>query len=87
MEQAAYTIAALAGRQKSPDYLLGAVGVYRERLRRLFGTLKRTLRTDQRLTVDEFYEVLQLAEAIIDYAQMIQNHEVWSGAPAAIHTR
>jgi hypothetical protein len=59
----------------------GPVGMYREHLRRLFGTLKRTLRTDQRLTVGEFYEVLQLAEAIIDYAQMIQNHEMWSGPP------
>ena len=59
----------------------GAVGMYREHLRRLFGTLKRALRTDQRLTIGKFYELLQLAEAITDYAQMIQNHEVWSGPP------
>ena len=57
----------------------GAVGMYREHLRRLFGTLKRALRTDQRLTIGKFYELLQLAEAITDYAQIIQNHEVWSG--------
>jgi hypothetical protein len=36
---------------------------------------------DRRVTVDEFYELLQLAEAIVDYAQMIQNHELWSGPP------
>jgi len=63
----------------------GAVGMYREHLGRLFGTLKRALRTDQRLTIGEFSELLQLAEAIIDYAQMIQNHEVWSG-PTPLYT-
>jgi hypothetical protein len=47
-------------------------GRYREQLRRLLGYLKRTLRPEQRLTVEEFYQLLQLSEAIIDYGRMIQ---------------
>jgi hypothetical protein len=79
VEQAAYTIAALAGDTNRRTISFGAVGMYREHLRSLFGALKRVLRTDQRLTISEFYELLQLAEAIIYYAEMIQNHEMWSG--------
>ena len=44
----------------------------REHLRRVLGHLKRALRKEQRLTVEEFNQRLQLSEAIIDYGRMIQ---------------
>jgi hypothetical protein len=46
--------------------------MYREHLRRAIGHLKRALRKEQGLTVEEFYQLLQLSEAIIDYGRMIQ---------------
>ena len=46
--------------------------MYREHLRRVLGHLKRALRMEHRLTVEEFYQLLQLSEAIIDYGRMIQ---------------
>jgi hypothetical protein len=46
--------------------------MYRERLRRVLGHLKRALWMEQRLTVEEFYQLLQLSAAIIDYGRMIQ---------------
>ena len=46
--------------------------MYREHLRRAIGHLKRALRKEQRLTVEEFNQRLQLSEAIIDYGRMIQ---------------
>jgi hypothetical protein len=46
--------------------------MYRDHLRRVIGHLKRALRMEQRLTVEEFYQLLQLSEAIIDYGRMIQ---------------
>ena len=44
----------------------------RDKLRRLIGRLKQALRLERRLTREEFYQLLQLSEAIIDYARMIQ---------------
>jgi hypothetical protein len=38
----------------------------------MLGHLKRALRMEQRLTLEEFYQQLQLSEAIIDYGRMIQ---------------
>jgi hypothetical protein len=46
--------------------------MYREQLRRAIGHLKRALRKEKRLTVEEFNQRLQLSEAIIDYGRMIQ---------------
>ena len=37
-------------------------------LRRVLGHLKRALRMEQRLTLEEFYQQLQLSQVIIDYA-------------------
>jgi hypothetical protein len=48
--------------------------MYRKHLRRLIGHLKRAMRREQRLTVEEFNQRLQLSEAIIDYGRMIQAH-------------
>jgi|SRR5208282_2200828 len=52
--------------------LLWGKGVYQEHLRPLLGRLKRALRMEQRLTVEESNQLLQLSEAIIDYGRMIQ---------------
>lgn len=49
----------------------------RERLQ-LLGRLKRALRIDRRLTHEE---LLQLAEAIIDFGRMLQAHEGWRERP------
>jgi len=51
----------------------------RDDLRRLLGHLKRALRMKQRLTVQEFYQLLELAEAIIDYGRMIEEYGRMSG--------
>ncbi len=40
----------------------------------MLGHLKRALRMEQRLTVEEFNQLLQLSEAIIDYGRMIKEH-------------
>lgn len=48
--------------------------MYREHLQRLIGLLKRTLRVERRLTLEECYQLLQLAEALIEYGRMIQAH-------------
>jgi hypothetical protein len=36
--------------------------------------LKRALRMEHRLSLEEFYQLLQLSEAIIDYGRMIQTY-------------
>jgi hypothetical protein len=38
----------------------------------MIGHLKRALRKEQRLTIEEFNQRLQLSEAIVDYGRMIQ---------------
>ena len=48
-------------------------GMY-QRFQRVIGLLKRALRKDQRLTVEEFNRLLQLSEAIIDYGRMIHEY-------------
>ena len=45
--------------------MLWSKGMYREHVRRMIGHLKRALRMEHRLTVEEFYQLLQLSEAII----------------------
>jgi len=40
--------------------------MYLEHLRRVLGHLKRTLRKEQRLTVEQFSQLLQLSDAIND---------------------
>ena len=45
-----------------------------QRFQRVIGLLKRALRKDQRLTVEEFNRLLQLSEAIIDYGRMIHEY-------------
>jgi hypothetical protein len=52
--------------------MLWSKGMYWEHVRRMIGHLKRALRMEDRLTVEEFYQLLQLSEAIIDYGRMIQ---------------
>jgi hypothetical protein len=52
--------------------------MFREQLRQVFGFLKRALRMEQRLTIDE---LLLLAEAFVDYGLTIQAHERWSALP------
>ena len=44
----------------------------RDHLRRLLAHLKRALRMKQRLTIEEFYQLFGMAEAIIDYGRMIE---------------
>jgi len=44
----------------------------RDQLRRLIGRLKQALRLERRLTHEEFYQLLQLSEAIIAYGQMVK---------------
>lgn len=56
---------------KQPGLHWGKV-VYWEHLRPLLGRLQRALRMEQRLTVEEFNQLLQLSEAIVDYGRMIQ---------------
>jgi hypothetical protein len=46
--------------------------MYLEHLRRVLGHLKRALRKEQPLTVEEFNQLLHLSEAIIDYGRMTQ---------------
>ena len=48
--------------------------MYREHVRRMLGHLKRVLRMEHRLTVEEFYQLLQLSEAIVDYGRMLQTY-------------
>jgi hypothetical protein len=46
--------------------------MYRRNFRRVIGHLKRAMRKTQQLTVEQFNQRLQLAEAIVDYGRMIQ---------------
>ena len=48
--------------------------MYREHVRRMIGHLKRALRMEHRLTLEESYQLLHLSEAIIDYGRMIQTY-------------
>jgi hypothetical protein len=50
----------------------------RDKLRRLIARLKQALRLERRLTREEFYQLLQLSEAIIDYGRMIQTYCAYS---------
>ncbi len=55
----------------------------RDKLRRRLGRLMRALRLEQRLTLEEFHQLLQLSEAILDYGRMIQEY-CGCAAPYAI---
>jgi hypothetical protein len=46
----------------------------RDKLRRLLNSVRRALLIDRRLTHQEFHQLLQLSEAIIDHGRMIQAH-------------
>jgi len=52
--------------------------MFREQLRHLFSFLKRTLRMEQQLTIQE---LLLLAEATVNYGLTIQASEKWSALP------
>jgi hypothetical protein len=52
--------------------------MYWEQFGRVIVHVKRALRRDRRLTAEEFNQLLQLAEAIIDYGRMIQAHRRYS---------
>src|SRR5260370_24308826 len=52
--------------------------MYREQLGRVIVHVKRALRKDRQLTVEEFNQLLQLSEAIIDYGRMIKEHRRYS---------
>ncbi|MFZ0562952.1 MAG: hypothetical protein WBX02_09565 [Terriglobales bacterium] len=46
----------------------------RDKLRRLLRSLRRALLIDRRLTHQEFHQLLEPSEAIIDHGRMIQAH-------------
>ena len=52
----------------------------RERLQLLIGHLKRAFRKNRRLTVEEFYQLLDLAEAIMNYGRMSHSYHGSVGA-------
>jgi hypothetical protein len=52
--------------------------MFREQLRQAFGFLKRTLRMEQRLPIQE---LLLLVEATVNYGLTIQASEKWSALP------
>ena len=54
--------------------MLWSNGTYLEHVRQVIVHLKRALRMEHRLTVEEFYQLLQLSEAIIDYGRMIRTY-------------
>jgi uncharacterized membrane protein YgaE (UPF0421/DUF939 family) len=47
---------------------------YRHRLRRLLRLLKRFLRLERRLNLEESYQLLQLSETIMDHGRMLQSY-------------
>jgi len=74
VKQEAYTISAVTFWSK---------GMYLEYLRRVLGHLKRALRKEQRLTVEESNQLLELSETIMDYGRMTQAFYQYS-VPEAI---
>jgi hypothetical protein len=56
----------------------GARVMYREHFGRVIVHVKRALRKDRRLTAEEFNQLLQLSEAIIEYGRMIQAYRGYS---------
>lgn len=48
--------------------------MYRDHLRRMLGPLQRALRKEQRLTAEDFYQLLRVSEAIVDYGRMMQTY-------------
>jgi hypothetical protein len=52
--------------------------MYSEHFGRMIVRVKRALRKDRRLTADEFNQLRQLSEAIIDYGRMIQAYRRYS---------
>jgi hypothetical protein len=46
--------------------------MYRQLLGRLSDQLERTLRMEQRLTVEECYQLFELSESIVEYGRMIR---------------
>ena len=58
----------------------------REHFGRMFGHLQRALRKDERLTKEEFNQLLQLSEAIIEYGRMIQEFYRYSSPIVILET-
>jgi hypothetical protein len=48
--------------------------MFRGSVRPLLGHLKRALRLERRLTVEQCYSLLELSEAIIDHGRMLQSY-------------
>jgi len=65
------------------DFFDAVDRAFRERVRRLIALFEHTLRIKRRLTLEEFYQLLQLSEAIIDHGRMVQVYEE-SSAPYMI---
>jgi hypothetical protein len=63
--------------------LLWGKGFYGEHLRRVLGHLKRALGMEQRLTLQESYDLLLLAEAIMGFGRMVHAYDRLS-APQVI---
>src|ERR1700693_6100176 len=57
----------------------GAKVMYWKHFGRVIVQIKRALRKDRRLTADEFHQLRQLSEAIIDYGRMIQTYRRYAG--------
>jgi len=53
--------------------------MYWKQFGRVIVHVKRALRKDRRLTADEFNQLRQLSEAIIDYGRMIQTYRRYAG--------
>lgn len=52
-----------------------------EHFQGLSDSLRLALRTNQRLSIDQFYELLGFAEAIIDLGRRFQSDEKWPISP------
>lgn len=48
--------------------------MFRGSVRPLLGHLKRALRMERRLTVEQCYSLLELSEAILDHGRMLQSY-------------
>ena len=59
---------------KSPLAILHHLEEVLEHLRRMLGRLKRALGIGRRLTAEEFHQLSELAEAIVDYGRMVEGY-------------
>lgn len=61
--------------------------VFRGAVRQMVGHFKRLLRIEERLSVEEFYRLLELSEAITDYGRMIRAHHERSAPCVVVEVR